>query len=134
MATPYSEQKQLTTAKTNSYAWESEQAKAAIKAGTYAAIEMIDKIVMYYQSVGDIGESFLMTFKGFDEASIDVLLDILESLNGYQSLKEMQTHPNAVIEYFTSLKGRRLHQRFKLKAQEEGIKFDRQIENGRWII
>ncbi|MBT4286526.1 MAG: hypothetical protein HOD92_04255 [Deltaproteobacteria bacterium] len=134
MATLHSEQKQLTTAKVNSYAWESEQAKAAIKAGNFAASELIERIVAYYQSVGDIGESFLITFKGFNETSIDTLLDILESLDGYQSLKELQTHPNEIIEYFTSLKGRRLNQRLKLKAQEEGIKYDRQIENGRWII
>jgi len=134
MATLHSEQKQLTTAKVNSYAWESEQAKAAIKAGNFAASELIERVVSYYQSVGDIGESFLITFKGFNETSIDTLLDILESLDGYQSLKELQTHPNEIIEYFSSLKGRRLNQRLKLKAQEEGIRYDRQIKNGRWII
>ena len=134
MGTLVSEQKQLTTAKINSYAWESEQVKAAVKAGTFAANEIIEKIVSYYQSVGDIGESFLITFKGFDESSIDILLDILESLDGYQSLKELQTHPIEIIEYFTSLKGRRLNQRLKLKAKAEGIKFDRQISNGRWTI
>lgn len=128
------EQKKLTTAREGSIAWEGDLTKAAKAAGAAIGRESILKIVDYYESVGDMGNSYLITLKDFDDNDTDIMLDILESLEGYQSLTERQTAPYVVVEYFSTLTRRRLYRLFKGECRKEGIRIDRKLEGNRWLI
>ena len=128
------EQKQLTTAKEGSYAWDGDLAKAAKTAGTAIGREAMEKIVDYYGSVGDIGNSYLISMKDFQVDDIDIMLDILENLEGYQSLQELQTKPYEIVEYYSTLTSRRLYRLFKGECRKEGIRIDRDIKGNRWTI
>ncbi len=129
-----SEQKKLTSAKEKSYAWENDLAKVAQTAGKVIGKDSTLKIVEYYESVGDIGNSYMITFKGFETDDIATMLDILENLEGYQALNKLQTSPHEIIEYFSTLTKRRLYRLFKGESRREGIRVDRKIKGNRWLV
>lgn len=129
-------QKQMTNAEVGSYDWEDALQKAGIKAGNVIADETISKIVDYYKSVGDIGNSFFMVFKDFSEDDADKILKVLENIEGYQSLSERTYEPLLLeIEYFSTLNKGRLRRKLRADTRKEGIKLkSRQITGNRFVF
>ncbi|MBU2645932.1 flagellar assembly protein T N-terminal domain-containing protein [bacterium] len=131
-----SDQKQMTNAKAGSYDWDNALAKASSKSGEAAATDTINNIVEYYKSVGDIGNSYLIIFKDFTENETDIILDILENLEGYQSLSELQTTPNLLkIEYFSTISKSRLRRKIRLAVKPHKINLSsKEISGNRFIF
>ena len=130
-----SEQKQMTNARVGSYDWENALTKAGGKAGKMATVETMKNIVAYYQSVGDIGNSFLIVFKDFTEDEEDMILDVLENLEGYQSLSELENIPQLLrIEYFSTLEKSRLRRKIRLAGKEIKVKLRTKEMSGNRLI
>jgi len=131
-----SEQKQMTNARVGSFDWENALTKAGSKAGKMAIVEAMKNIVAFYQSVGDIGNSFLIVFKEFSEDEEDMILDILENMEGYQSLSELENIPFLLrVEYFSTLDKSRLRRKIRLAGKENKIKIrTKEISGNRFIF
>ncbi len=131
-----SNQKQMTNARSGSYDWDNALAKASEKSGTSAANDTIKNIVEYYKSVGDIGNSYFLTFKDFTEDETDIILDALENLDGYQSLSELQMTPNLLkIEYFSTMSKSRLRRKIRLAVRMHKIKMSsKEISGNRFVF
>jgi len=131
-----STQKQMTNARAGSYDWDNALARASEKSGQAAASDAIKNIVEYYKSVGDIGNSYFITFKDFTEDETDIILDALENLEGYQSLSELQMTPDlAKIEYFSTLNKSRLRRKIRAAARSNKIKLSsKEISGNRFVF
>jgi len=117
-------QKQMTNASMGSYDWNNALSNASIKAGKVISEEISKDIVKYYEMVGDIGNAFFMVFKGFSKDEEFEILDILENLEGYQSISELKKSPEYFeIEYFSSMDKSRLERKLYLDCKAKGIKF-----------
>jgi len=136
IANVQSEQKQMTNARAGSYDWDNALARASEKSGIAAVTDTISSIVEYYQSVGDIGNSYFITLQDFTEDETDALLNALENLEGFQSLSELQMTPNLVkIEYFSTLQKSRLRRMIRSAAKTARIKFSsKEISGNRFIL
>ena len=130
-----SEQKQMTNARVGSYDWDNALTKAGSKAGRMATAEGIKNIVSFYQSVGDIGNSFLIVFKDFSEDEGDIILELLENLDGYQSLSELENIPQLLrVEYFSTIEKSRLRRKIRLAAKEKKIRIRTKRLSGNRLI
>ena len=129
-----SNQKQMT--KAGSFDWDNALAKASEKSGTSAASDTIKNIVEFYKSVGDIGNSYFITFKGFTEDETDIILDALENLEGFQSLSEIQMTPDLIkIEYFSTMSKSRLRRKIRSAARPHKIKLSsKEISGNRFVF
>lgn len=128
-------QKQMTNARVGSFDWDNALAKAGTRAGNVAAVEMTKDIVKFYESVGDIGNAFLMVFKDFSEEEEFEILEILENLEGYQSMTELVNTPNELrVEYFSSMDKSRLRRKLYLAAKEKKIRLKTKQLAGNRII
>lgn len=129
-------QKQMTNAKMGSYDWDDALQKAGIKAGTVIADESIEKVVEYYKSVGDIGNSFFIVFKDFSENDADKILKVLEGLEGHQSLSERTYQPLLLeVEYFSTLNKGRLRRLLRAGCKREGVRLrSQEISGNRFIF
>ncbi len=130
------DQKQMTNAKGGSFDWDNALAKASEKSGESAAIEAINHIVEFYKSVGDIGNSYFIVFQDFTEDETDIILNMLENLDGFQSLSELQTTPNLMkIEYFSSISKSRLKRKIRLTAKDHKLKLSsKEISGNRFVF
>lgn len=131
-----SNQKQMTNARAGSFDWDNALARASEKSGSAAADDTITNIVEYYKSVGDIGNSYFITFKDFTEDETDLILDALENLEGYQSLSELQMTPNLIkIEYFSTMNKSRLRRKIRSAVRAHRIKLSsKEISGNRFIF
>ncbi len=129
-------QKQMTNARIGSYDWDNALSKAGEKAGRIATAETTKNIIEYYKTVGDIGNSFLIVFNNFSEDEEFTIMDIMENLEGYQSLSELENIPNLLrIEYFSTMEKSRLKRKIYLECKEKGIKLKiKQIAGNRFIF
>lgn len=136
IANVQSDQKQMTNARAGSFDWDNALARASAKSGASAASDTITNIVEYYKSVGDIGNSYFITFKNFTEDETDIILDVLENLEGYQSLSELQLTPDLVkIEYFSTMKKSRLRRKIRSAVRPHKIRLSsKEISGNRFIF
>jgi len=136
IASVQNHQKQMTNARLGSFDWDNALGKAGEKAGRSAAAEAIHHIVEYYQTVGDIGNSYVIVFKDFTEDEEDVILNVLENLEGYQSLSELQNTPNFLqIEYFSTQEKSRLRRNIRLACREKRLQLtSKEISGNRFIF
>lgn len=131
-----SNQKQMTNARVGSFDWENALSKAAERAGTSATKETVDNIVEYYKSVGDIGNSYLLIFQNFIEDEEDIILEVLEGLDGFQSLSELKNIPKLLkVEYFSTVEKSRLRRKIRLACKAQKVKLKtREIAGNRLIF
>ncbi len=123
MASVGSTQKQMSNARIGSFDWNNALSKAGERAGNVAAEEITRDIVKYYETVGEIGNAFLLVFKDFTEDEEFQILEILENLEGYQSLTELENIPlHLRLEYFSALNKSRMRRKLYLACKEKGIK------------
>jgi hypothetical protein len=136
IANVQSSQKQMTNARVGSFDWDRALGRASEKAGLSAAGEVIAHIVDYYQSVGDMGHSYSIVFQGFSEDEEDLILGILENLEGYQSLSELENEPNLLrIEYFSSVEKSRLRRLIRLAGKDRRISItSKEISGNRFVF
>ena len=81
--------KELSANRPGSYDWFNMLGKAGTRAGKDAALEAIDRVLSYYQSIGDIGNAYLLVFRNYSIEEEDMILDYLENTPGYQQLSEL---------------------------------------------
>lgn len=116
-------QKQMTNARVGSFDWDNALSKAGVRAGKAASDELTQDVIKYYETVGEIGNAYLMVFKDFTEEEGFEVLEIMENLEGYQSLSELENIPQLIkIEYFSSLQKSRLRRKLYLACKEKGIR------------
>ncbi len=129
-------QKQMTNARVGSYDWNNALSKAGERAGTVAADELTKDIIKYYETVGDIGNAYLIVFKDFSEDEEFEILEILESLEGYQSLSELENIPQLLkVEYFSSMNKSRMRRKLYLACKEKGIRLKtKEMAGNRFIF
>lgn len=128
-------QKQMTNARVGSFDWDSALSKASERAGKVAAIELIDNIIKYYETIGDIGNALLLVFKDFTEEETFIILDVLENLEGYQSMSELENIPLQLrLEYFSVLDKSRLRRKLFLDCKDKGIKLKTKEAVGNRIV
>ncbi|MCP4298368.1 MAG: hypothetical protein GY786_22505 [Proteobacteria bacterium] len=131
-----SQQQQFTSARVGSFDWENDLSKAGVKAGRAVTQETINNIVNFYKNVGDIGNSYFMVFKNFIEDDEDMILEILENLEGYQSLSELNNEPLLLeVEYFSNMEKSRLRRKLRAASKKQGIRIQsKQIAGNRFIF
>lgn len=116
-------QKQMTNARVGSFDWNNALSKAGVRAGKLASDELTQDVIKYYETIGDIGNAYLMIFKDFSEEEGFEILEILENMEGYQSLSELENIPQMIkIEYFSSMQKSRLRRKLYLACKEKGIR------------
>ena len=131
IASTQSFKKQFMKGQISSYNWDNVLSKAGKKAGEEAATESIKKIVDYYKEVGDIGNSFLILFQNYSEDDSDKMIGVLENLDGFQSLNELETSPGMVqVEYFTSLTKSRLRRLLRSEVKKLNIQLQSKMISG----
>lgn len=129
------QQKQMTNARVGSYDWDNALSKAGEKAGTEATRETIENVIDFYESVGDIGNSYLIIFNDFSEDEEDAILEILENLEGFQSLSELQNTPTTIeLEYFSSIGKSRLRRLIRIETKAKRIRVSSKDISGNRLI
>lgn len=130
-----SNQKQMTNARVGSFDWENALSKAAERAGISATKETVDNIIEHYKTVGDIGNSYLLIFQNFVEDEEDMILEVLEGLDGFQSLSELQNVPKLLkIEYFSTVEKSRLRRKIRLACKAQKVKLKTKEISGNRLI
>jgi flagellar assembly FlgT-like protein len=128
-------QKQMTNARVGSYDWNNALSKAGERAGKVVGDEITTDIIKYYETVGDIGNAYLMIFKDFSEDEEFEIMEILESLEGYQSLTELKNLIQLLeIEYFSSMDKSRMRRKLYLACKEKGIRLKTKEMSGNRFI
>ena len=123
MASVGTTQKQMTNARRGSFDWNNALSRAGNRAGNAAADVIMRDIVSYYESVGEIGNAFLLVFTDFTEDEEFQILEILENLEGYQSMTELENIPLRLrVEYFSSMEKSRMRRKLYLACREKGIR------------
>jgi hypothetical protein len=128
-------QKQMTNARVGSFDWDNALSKAGERAGKVVAEELTRDVVKYYETTGDIGNAFLMVFKDYSEEETFMILEVLENLEGYQSMSELENIPQQLrVEYFTSLDKSRMRRKLFLACRDKGIKLKTKEAVGNRVI
>jgi len=131
IANQVANQKSLTNARPGSFDWRNALASAAQKAANQATNEGIVNITKHYESVGDLGNAFLIRLTGFSEDDEDTVLQALENLDGYQSLSEIKNDTEMIeIEYFSQLKKSQLRRKIRFEAKNQGVRLKSQSVSG----
>jgi len=131
IANQVANQKSLTNARPGSFNWRNALASATQKAANQATSEGIVNIVKHYESVGDTGNAYLIRLTGFSEDEEDLVLQALESLDGYQSLSELKNDTEMIeLEYFSQLKKSQLRRKIRFAAKQEGVRLKSQSISG----
>ena len=127
--------KELSANRPGSYDWFNMLGKAGTRAGKDAAQEAIDRVLSYYQSIGDIGNAYLLVFRNYSIEEEDMILDYLENTPGYQQLSELKnTNRYIEIELFSSEDKSRLRRQMRRDLQERNIPLVAQEATGNRIV
>ena len=127
--------KELSANRPGSYDWFNMLGKAGTRAGKDAAQEAIDRVLSYYQSIGDIGNAYLLVFRNYSIEEEDMILDYLENTPGYQQLSELKnTNRYIEIELFSSEDKSRLRRQMRRDLQERNIPLVAQESTGNRIV
>jgi hypothetical protein len=128
-------QKQMTNARMGSFDWNNALSKAGERAANVSAEEITRDIIKYYETVGEIGNAFLLVFKDFTEDEEFQILKILENLEGYQSLAELENIPLRLrVEYFSSMNKSRIRRKLYLACKSKGIRLQTKELAGNRLI
>lgn len=127
--------KELSASRPGSYDWFNMLGKAGSRAGADAAQEAIDRVLAYYQSIGDIGNAYLLVFRNYSLEQEDAILDYLENTAGYQQLSELKnTRRYLEVELFSSEDKSRLRRQMRRDLQERNIPLVAQEAAGNRIV
>ncbi len=128
IASRNSQKKQMTKARMGSYDWNNALSSASTLAGQAIALEIEGDIVRHYEKIGDIGNAYMMIFKGFSKDEEFEIIDILKEMEGDQRTdKHTLTARNKSIEYFeldyfSSLDKSDVERKLYLACKAKGIR------------
>jgi hypothetical protein len=118
-------QNQITAARYKSFDWEKDFTGTSIRSAITVALESVSQLFDYYRQTGVIGDAFLLTFRNFGEEQKEAFIEILSSIEGYQSHTELPaTEEDINIEAFFNIKMERLERKIKNGAKKVGIKLE----------
>lgn len=135
VADAMAEGKQLLRADAGPYDWEKGLSEAAVKAAEQATGEATDRIVAYYEQVGDTGFTYLLVFRDFNDEQKDKILDFLENTEGFKDLSELKNTVDYLeVELFSTEEASRLRRRIRAGLKEQGILLQTQFTSRNRIV
>jgi hypothetical protein len=127
--------KELSANRPGTYDWFNMLGKAGTRAGIEASQEAVDRIIAFYQNVGDIGNAYLLVFRNYSVDQEDMILDYLEGTAGYQQLSELKnTRRYMEIELFSSEDKSRLRRKMRQDLLSKDIPLVAQEASGNRIV
>lgn len=135
IADAMAEGKQLLRADAGPYDWEKGLAEASVKASEEASKEAVNRIVSYYEQVGDVGYTYLLVFRGFDDDHKDIILDYLENTPGFKNMTELKnTIDYLEVELFSTEDASRMRRMLRAGLKDKGITVQTQLATRNRIV